>query len=182
MAPLSSTSGAHHACPPHTLPSPAHSPSPPWRVALARRYGFSVDPDGFCKDHYLIDGVLCATQPHAPASPASAPLRSPHRPRAPTDPPSPGRIAAYLPRPAPCAGTMHTACLTYCRSRSPPPSSLSCRGAQSSNVARFREYCVPVRAGPQVLSELTVLCRHFYCQILRHVGDVWACTPARGDM
>lgn len=159
-APLSSTSGAHHACPPHTLPSPAHSPSPPWRVALARRYGFSVDPDGFCKDHYLIDGVLCATQPHAPASPASAPLRSPHRPRAPTDPPSPGRIAAYLPRPAPCAGTMHTACLTYCRSRSPPPSSLTCRGAQSSNVARFREYCVPVRAGPQILSGLTILCRH----------------------
>ena len=22
------------------------------------RYGFIVDPDGFCKDHYLIEGVL----------------------------------------------------------------------------------------------------------------------------
>ena len=22
------------------------------------RYGFVVDPDGFCKDHYLIEGVL----------------------------------------------------------------------------------------------------------------------------
>ena len=35
---------------------PRHTPSPPARHPC--RYGFTIDPNGFCKDHYLIDGVL----------------------------------------------------------------------------------------------------------------------------
>ena len=36
-------------------PLPLSAPSPSRCVC---RYGFDIDPNGFCKDHYLIDGVM----------------------------------------------------------------------------------------------------------------------------
>lgn len=32
--------------------------SDPFSTRFAGRYGFTIDPNGFCKDHYLIDGVM----------------------------------------------------------------------------------------------------------------------------
>jgi len=35
-----------------------HAVSAPRSPRFTGRYGFSIDPNGFCKDHYLIDGVM----------------------------------------------------------------------------------------------------------------------------